>query len=168
MDYLLSLGHRRIGMVYGVASLGLAVDRLEPYREALQKAGLPADENLVAYCGPSIEDGYQSAVKLMRLPNPPSAIIAINDLLAIGVMRAATDCGLRVPTDISIVGYDDIPMASYLSPRLTTATKTIPLVGRDSVRMVLERIQNPEKPYQIVHSASRLIIRESTGPAPNR
>jgi LacI family transcriptional regulator len=168
MAYLLSLGHRRIGLVYGVASKDLALDRLEPYQDALEKAGLPQEECLIANCGPSIEDGYQAAVRLLRQPVPPTAIVAINDLLAIGVLRAASDLGLRVPADLSIVGYDDITIANYLSPRLTTATKKIHTVGRDSVRLVLERIQNPEKPYQVIYSPSRLIIRESTGPAPQR
>jgi LacI family transcriptional regulator len=166
MTYLLSMGHRRISIIQGVTSQDLAIDRMEPYLDSLRNAGLPVDENLIANCGPTIEDGYQAAIKLLRLPSRPTAILAINDLLAIGVLRAASDSGLQVPTDLSIVGYDDIPLASYLSPRLTTATKNIHSIGQDAVRMVLERIQNPEKPYQVIYSPARLIIRESTGPAP--
>jgi LacI family transcriptional regulator len=75
---------------------------------------------------------------------------------------------LQVPRDLSIIGYDDILLSRYLSPRLTTATQDIRDVGRDCVRLVLERIRNPDKPYQVIHSTSRLVIRESTGPAPDR
>jgi LacI family transcriptional regulator len=167
MNYLLSLGHRRIGLVYGVAEMGQADDRLQPYCAALKNAGLPPDD-LVMYCGPTVEDGYRSALKLLCMPNSPTAIIAINDLLAIGVLRAASDLGLQVPRDLSIIGYDDILLSRYLSPRLTTATQDIRDVGRDCVRLVLERIRNPDKPYQVIHSTSRLVIRESTGPAPDR
>lgn len=168
MDHLFGMGHRRIGLVYGVVNPCHADDRMEPYQASLKSAGLPVDDDLIVFTGPTIEDGFQAANRLLRLPNPPTAIIAINDLLAIGVLRAATDHGLRVPADLSIVGYDDIPLANYISPRLTTATKKISNRGQDAVRLVLERLQNPEKPYQVLYSPSRLIIRESTGPAPQR
>jgi LacI family transcriptional regulator len=167
VNYLLSLGHRKIGMVYGVVAKRMAVDRLEPYLECLKKAGLPANEDLVAHCGPTLEDGYQAALSLLKRPPRPTAIIAINDLLAFGVMRAARDLNLHIPTDLSLVGYDDIPMASYMTPRLTTASKEIEIIGRDVVRLVLERIKNPERPYQVIYKPAHLIIRESTGLAPS-
>jgi len=166
INHLISLGHQRIGMVYGVASPALALDRLEPYRECLRHAGLPADESLIAYCGPTIDDGYQAALQLIKSPSRPTAIIAINDLLAIGVLRAASDCGLHVPADLSIVGFDDICLANFLTPRLTTASKKIISVGRDAIRMILDRIQNPDLAYRVIYAPARLIIRESTGPAP--
>jgi LacI family transcriptional regulator len=167
VDYLISLGHRQIGMVYGVAATPMALDRLEPFQESMQKARLPVDDNQVIHCGPTMEDGYQAALKLMKLPSRLTAIIAINDLLAFGVLRAASDLGLRIPADLSLVSYDDIPMASYLSPRLTTASKKISELGQDAVRLILARIQNPERPYQIIYKPAQLIIRESTGPAPS-
>jgi LacI family transcriptional regulator len=167
MAYLISLGHRRIGMVYGVVEQSLGVDRLEPYRETLHHASLPVDEKLIVYCGPTVDDGYQAALRLLKLPQRPTAIVAINDLLAIGVLRAAGDQGLRVPQDLSLIGFDNISLANYLNPRLTTATKNILQIGRDAVRMVLERIEDPEKPYQQIYIPARLIIRESTGPAPS-
>jgi len=82
-------------------------------------------------------------------------------------LRAAGDQGLRVPQDLSLIGFDNISLANYLNPRLTTATKNILQIGRDAVRMVLERIEDPEKPYQQIYIPARLIIRESTGPAPS-
>ncbi len=166
MSYLLSLGHRRIGLIYGVGGHELGEDRLQPYQAALKAAGIPVQKELIVDCGPAIEDGYQAALKLLKLPSRPTAIIAINDLLAISAVRAAADLGLRVPADLSLVGYDDIPMANYLMPRLTTVTKDALFLGKKAFEMVLARIQNPDLPRQEFHSPARLILRESTGMAP--
>jgi LacI family transcriptional regulator len=166
MSCLLSLQHRRIGMIYGVASPVLAEDRMQPYQDSLLAAGLPVDQDLITRCGPTIEDGYQAALQLLKLPERPTALIAINDLLAIGALRAAEDLGLQIPTDLSLVGYDDIHMAKYLVPRLTTVSKNSIRVGREAVRQLLARIADPDLPRQKLSIPPRLIIRESTGPAP--
>jgi len=165
ISHLLSLQHRRIGMIYGCAAPELADDRLTPYQEVLATAGL-LDPELIARCGPTTEDGYQAALSLLQLPNRPTAVIAINDLLAIGVLRAAADLGLRVPADLSLVGYDDIPIAQYLAPRLTTVSKDAFYLGQEAFKLLLERIHDPERPRQSKVSHPRFIIRESTGPAP--
>lgn len=166
MSYLLGMNHRRIGMLYGVAMLVLAEDRLQPYEECLQSAGLPVSEELIVQCGPTIEDGYQAAQRLLTLSPRPTAMIAINDLLAIGALRAIADFGLNVPADISLLGYDDIAMAKYLVPRLTTVSKDISSLGRTAVKLLLARIQEPDRAYQTEKRPAGLIIRESTGPAP--
>ncbi len=166
MSYLLSLGHRRIGLIYGVGGHQLGQDRLEPYLEALEAADIPVDENLIMECGPTIEDGYQAALKLLKLASRPTALIAINDLLAIGAVRAAADLELSVPDDLSLVSYDDIPMANYLVPRLTSVTKDARKLGRKAFELLLARIQDPELPRQQIQNPARLIIRESTGRAP--
>lgn len=166
MTHLLMLGHQRIGMVFGVAAPELAVDRLEPYRMALLGAGLPETPELIAECGPTIEDGYRAAQQLLALPQRPTAILAINDLLAIGALRAVGDLGLRVPGDLSLVGFDDIPEAKYLVPRLTTASKDAVRMGREAVRLALSRLQEPSQPRQIVEVPAQFVVRESTGPAP--
>jgi LacI family transcriptional regulator len=153
-------------LLYGVAMPELAQDRLQPYREALLAAGLPIDEQLITQCGPTIEDGYQTTFRLLERPQRPTAIIAINDLLAVGAMRAIRDAGLRIPEDISLLGYDDIPMAKYLVPRLTTVSKDITSLGRTAVRLLLARIQQPDRPNHTEQHPTRLIIRESTGPSP--
>ncbi|MCX6030706.1 MAG: LacI family DNA-binding transcriptional regulator [Chloroflexi bacterium] len=177
--YLLSLQHRRIGLIYGVRpswdSLGTAdlpvdsaggLDRLLPYQDCLRAAGLPVDPALIITCGTAIEDGYQAALQLLKLPARPTALLVINDLLTIGALRAASDLGLRVPADLSLVGYDDIPLASYLTPRLTTSSKDMVRVGREVVKLLLARIQDPERPQQRIDVKAQFIIRESTGPAP--
>ncbi|MGC9396410.1 MAG: LacI family DNA-binding transcriptional regulator [Anaerolineae bacterium] len=179
MTYLLSLQHRRIGLIYGVrppwdnsdtAELSVdsagGLDRLLPYQDCLQAAGLPVDPELIVTCGSTIEDGYQAAQQLLKLPTRPTALLAINDLLAIGALRAASDLGLRIPDDLSLVGYDDIPLSSYLTPRLTTSSKDIAKVGQRAVQLLLARIEDPDQPHQRVDIEAQFIIRESTGPAP--
>jgi LacI family transcriptional regulator len=166
MAHLFALHHQRIGVVYGVASSEQAFDRFEPYQAGLQAAGLPFDPGLVAYCGATLEDGYQAATRLLNQNPRPTAILGINDLMAISVLRAAGDLGLNVPRDLSLISFDDIPIAQYLVPRLTTASKDAVGVGRAAVRLILERIQNPTQPRQKVSIPARLILRESTGPAP--
>jgi LacI family transcriptional regulator len=168
MSYLLSLGHRRIGLIYGVGGHELAEDRLQPYCAFLESVGIPVDEELIMECGPTIEDGYQAAKELLALEPRPTTIIAINDLLAMGALRAAADLGLHVPNDLSLVGYDNIPMANYLIPRLTTVTKDANELGKKAFEVLLARIQNPDIPRQQIHSIAKLIIRESTGRAPSQ
>jgi LacI family transcriptional regulator len=167
VSYLLSLGHRRIGFVYGVGNHhGLGLDRLETYQESLNTAGIAIESELVVECGPTIEDGYQAALKLLKSTHRPTAIIAINDLLAMSTIRAAVDLGLRVPDDLSVVGFDDIPMANYLAPRLTTVTKNAYMAGQKAFELLMARMQTPDLPRQISYGSTRLIVRESTGPAP--
>ncbi|MBN1876739.1 MAG: LacI family DNA-binding transcriptional regulator [Anaerolineae bacterium] len=166
MFYLLGLQHRRIGMIYGVAASVIAEDRLQPYLDSLQAVGMPVDQELIARCGPTIEDGYQAALQLLKLPARPTALIAINDLLAIGALRAAGDLNLSVPTDLSLVGFDDIHMAKYLTPRLTTVAKDAVSVGQHAVKQLIARIGEPDLPRQKISIPTYLIIRESTGPAP--
>ena len=167
MSYLMSVGHRRIGFIYGVGGQEHGLDRLQPYLDSLSAANIPFEEGLLARCGPTIEDGYQAAMKLLSLNHRPTALITINDLLAMSVVRAAADLGLRIPEDLSLVGFDNILLSNYLVPRLTTVTKDAPALGRKAFELLLARIQNPDLPRQQFHSSARLIIRESTGPAPS-
>ena len=102
MNHLMALGHERIGFIYGVALESQGFDRLDAYRQSLEKAGLPYDETLVCNHGQLIEDGYQAALDLLTRSDRPTAIIAINDLQGIATLRAAADLGLRVPEDLSI------------------------------------------------------------------
>jgi LacI family transcriptional regulator len=153
-------------MIYGVGGHELAEDRLQPYRASLDTAGIPFDADLVVECGPTIEDGYQAARKLLERESRPTAIIAINDVLAIGALRAAADLQIRVPNDLSVVGYDDIPMANYLLPRLTTVTKDAYTLGIQAFEILLARMRNPDIPRQLIHGRTKLVIRESTGKTP--
>lgn len=166
MTHLLSLRHRRIGFIYGIAVPDLGNDRLSAYRESLQAANVPLDPELVVQCGASIEDSYQAARQLLALPTRPTALLVINDLLAVGALRAIRDLNLDVPQDVSLFGYDDIPLAKYLTPRLSTASKDGEKTGREAMRLLLARLQDPDRPPQEIRLPARVILRESTGPAP--
>lgn len=166
MQHLLSLGHRKIGFVYGVPLEELGLDRLEPYYEMMQAAGITVCPDWVIHTGTKIEEGYQAARQLLELENRPTAILSINDLLAMGVMRAAADLNLQIPRDLSLVGFDDIFADNFLVPRLTTVTKDAIGMGRTAVELLIQRIAEPNRPRQVIEIKSRLILRESTGPAP--
>ncbi|GAB4580171.1 MAG: LacI family DNA-binding transcriptional regulator [Anaerolineales bacterium] len=166
MRHLLSLGHQRIGFIFGLAVPNLGTDRLFAYEESLRAAGLPVDPSLIVECGPDIEDSYRATLQLLELPARPTALLAINDLLAVGALRAISDAGLSVPRDISLFGYDDIPLAKYIVPRLSTASKDGEKMGREAIRLLIARLQDPSRPPQQVRLPARLILRESTGPAP--
>lgn len=166
MTLLLSWQHRRIGFIYGIAVPTLGEDRLLAYRECLEAAGIAVDESLIVQCGPTMEDSYQATLQLLDSPSHPTALLAVNDLLAVGALRAIKDMELDVPQDVSLFAYDDIPLSKYLVPRLSTASKDGEKTGREAVRLLLSRLQDPDRPPQETRLAARVILRESTGPAP--
>ena len=166
MEHLIALHHRRIGFVYGIAVPTLGEDRLVAYQASLQAAGLPLDPALVIHCGPTVEDSYQATLTLLQRPHRPTALLAINDFFAAGAVRAISDLGLKVPQDISLFGYDDISLAKYFVPRLSTASKDGEKTGQEAVRLLLARLQQPDLPRQEVRLPARVILRESIGPAP--
>lgn len=167
MSYLFDLGHRRIGFVYGVHKPEQGLDRLNAYRQTLEEANIPIDENLIIQCGPSMEDGYEAAYHLLQQANRPTVIITLNDLLGMATIRAATDLGLRIPEDISVAGFDDIPFANFVVPRLTTIASNPEKNGRDAVQLLLKRLKEPDRPREVITARWKLIIRESTGSAPS-
>lgn len=164
MAHLLELGHRRIGFVYGTARDVHGFDRLLTYREALEKAGLTGDKSLEAHCGETLEEAYRAAYTLLDRPDRPTALLVINDMLAIAVLRAAADLGLSIPGDLSVASFDDIPGASYTVPRLTTVSGKAVESGHDAVRLLLNRFAEPDLPQQVTTARVELIVRESTGP----
>lgn len=168
MAYLMELGHERIGFVYGVAIEAQGFDRLDAYLQALEEAGLPSDETLVRHCGASMVEGYQAAVDLLNRSDRPTALIAINDLIGIAALRAATDLELHVPNDVSIASFDDILFSSFSVPRLTSVASRPEQNGREAVRLLLRRLKEPDRPREVITSSWQLHIRESTGPAPFR
>ena len=161
MAHLLELGHRHIGFIYGISKDVQGFDRLLIYREALEEVGLQPYE---MHCGESLEDAYQAAYTLLSQPERPTALLVINDMLALAVMRAASDLGLTIPHDLSVAGFDDIPFSSYTLPRLTTVSGKAEESGRDAVRLLLRRFAEPDLPQQVTTTQVQLIVRESTGP----
>ena len=164
MAHLLELGHQRIGFIYGVTQDVQGFDRLLTYRQVLQEAGLSGNNAFEMHCGDKLEDAYQAAYTLLSRPNRPTALLVINDMLAIAVIRAANDLGLAIPRDLSIAGFDDIPFSSYTTPRLTTVSGKAEASGRDAVQLLLKRFAEPDLPQQVTTVNVELIVRESTGP----
>jgi len=166
MEYLLRLGHRRIGFVHGVARPALGADRLFGYRRALRAAGLPAEKELTVHCGATLQDGVLASGQLLRLEPRPTAIVGVNDLMAVGALQAAARRGLAVPGDLSVAGFDDIDMAAYLVPPLTTVRADGEELGRQAGQLLFQRLADPALPPQRVTIPTRLLIRGSTGLCP--
>lgn len=168
MRHLLALGHRRIGFITGRMDIACSHDRLQGYRDGLAEVGLPFDADLVREGDFEQPTGFQQARALLSLPQPPTAIIASNDVMAFGVMDAAKDDGLEVGKDISIIGFDDIFMASQVYPPLTTIRQPMAAMGEAALDMLVTLLQgrtvlNPRRELP-----TELIIRQSTGPVPSR
>lgn len=167
MSFLLSLGHRRIGFITGTMEFGCARDRLDGYRAALKDHGIPVDPHLVCEGNFMQPQGYQNAQRLLSLPEPPTAIFSSNDMMAFGVMEAARERGLRLPEDLSIVGFDDIPQASYVHPALTTVRQPLEEMGRSAAHLLLKYIAHPNAEIERIELPTRLIIRESCQALPS-
>jgi LacI family transcriptional regulator len=160
--YLLALGHRRIGFIAGTVDLGCSRERLDGYRAALKDHGVALDPDLIREGNFQQPRGYAAAVELMNLHTPPSAIVASNDVMAFGAMEAARERGKKIPDDISIIGFDDIPQAAQVHPPLTTIRQPLEEMGRRAAKMLLEIIENPEQPAEKIELPTELVVREST------
>jgi LacI family transcriptional regulator len=160
--HLIELGHQRIGFVTGTLDRGCARDRLAGYQAALVEQGLTPDPQLIQEGDFFQPRGYACAQALLALPQPPTAIFASNDVSAFGVMEAVRDRGRRIPDDISIVGFDDIPQAAQVNPPLTTVRQPLEQMGRTAARMLLEIMDDPSHPAQRLQLATELVVRRST------
>jgi LacI family transcriptional regulator len=168
MRYLLSLGHRRIGAITGPPGWVATEDRRRGYRAALAAANVPFDPKLEIEADFEIPDGEAAARGLLGMPDRPTAVFAFNDNIAIGTMRAAREQGLRVPEDLSIVGFDDVEHASIVTPRLTTVRQPLAEMGRTAVSLLIRLLEQQSVETLSIQLATRLVIRESTAPAPAR
>jgi LacI family transcriptional regulator len=162
--HLVDLGHRRIGIITGPPDLLSSRARLDGYRGALQRAGLSVDAELVRQGDFRVRAGYEQAKVLFGLSSRPSAIFAGNDLAALGVLRAAREAGLHVPEDLSVVGFDDIPLSEWSTPALTTVRQPLTEMARVAVQILLESAESGEPVKRRVELATDLVVRESTAP----
>jgi LacI family transcriptional regulator len=165
MRHLLALGHRRIAAITGPPGWMAEVERLRGYTAALAAAGLEHDRALVLSADFEVEPGAEAAGRLLDLPDRPTAIFCFNDWMAVGAMRAAHERGLRVPGDVSVMGYGDVDWASYLTPALTTIRQPLTDMGRAAVSL-LARVRAGEPATMRIELPTRVVIRDSTGPAP--
>lgn len=166
MEYLIGLGHRRIGFITGRLELISAMQRLQGYKDGLAKAGIPFDEELIKESDYMAPTAVKCARDLLSLPNPPTAIFAANDMSAVGVYQAAQEAGLRIPEDLSVVGFDNIPESAHLNPPLTTVDQSIKEMGVYAAKTVIALLNDEiEEGKEKVHVIpTQLIIRQSCCP----
>lgn len=159
-DHLIALGHRRIGVITPPSSHKAASRRVEGFRDGMSAAGLPWDDTLLAEGAFDFASGIAAGEKLLALPQRPTAIVATNDYMALGVLTQAHRLGLRVPEDLSIVGFDDTPGSQTAWPPLTTVRQPLEAMGRAVIDALT---QGPAESADLVFE---LVQRDSSGPAP--
>jgi LacI family transcriptional regulator len=164
--YLASLGHRRIGFVIGHPDHGAVGNRYLGYRDGLKSSGMKFDRSLVQQGYNSFESGEKCGRRLLNREDRPTAIFAANDDMAAGVMKAAHEMGLSIPGDLSVAGFDDVPLARYIWPSLTTIRQPMDEMAVQATALLMNQIRG-NTDDEIEHTIpSTLVIRESTGPAP--
>lgn len=159
--HLLELGHRRIGYVSGPPIEWDNIERERGYRQALSSYGVDCDATLIVEGNGRPESGVMALRRLLASSYPPTAIFCYNDASALGVMRAAQAAGLRIPQDLAVVGFDDIDLAPYFEPPLTTVAQPKEVMGRKAVEIILSHLNGEavEKDYIL---PGRLVLRQST------
>jgi LacI family transcriptional regulator len=165
-EHLLLLGHRRIGCFVRASSLSNATERVRGYQAAMEQAGLAATPDLFVSSGHGFQDGRKAMAQLLGGVTKPTAVLAYPDTMAIGAIRASLDAGLRVPEEMSVVGFDDIPTSAFIHPPLTTVSMPKWEMGQRAAEVLLTRIQGGDagRPPQRLVLPTTLIVRESTAP----
>lgn len=162
--HLLRLGHRRIGLITNAPlSYTASYERWLGYRQALEEAGLPYDEALVALGAFTPASGAAAMEQLLRLSNPPTAVFVASDVVAFGALQIVRRRSLRVPQDIALMGFDDVPLSAYLDPPLSTVHLPAEDLGREAGRLLLQWIREGRPPTTAIRLATGLIIRQSCG-----
>jgi LacI family transcriptional regulator len=167
-EHLLRLGHRRIGFIAGPRQLLCSRARLDGYRAGLDAAGVELRQEYVRPGNFYHEAGFEGGAALLDLPEPPTAIFASSDQMALGVYEAVRLRGLRVPDDISVVGFDDLPEARWSSPPLTTVRQPLAEMGLLAARTVLRLARGEELESPRIELATELVVRDSTAPVSGR
>ncbi len=162
--HLLEQGHRHIATITGRMVEDCAQDRLAGYQQALQAQGLPQPPEFVVEGDWQAGSGFAALHQLMQLATPPTAIFVQNDQMAAGVLRAANDLNVAVPEQLSLIGIDDIPMATYLSPPLTTLRQDFAEIGRLAAQLLIDGVSRPATKQQHLTLPASLILRDSTMP----
>jgi LacI family transcriptional regulator len=165
-EHLLALGHRRIALLGGREDLESARLRENGFRQAMAAAGVPVDPELVRVGGYRPETASGPALELLSRPDRPTAVFAANDISAIRTIEVAHELGLRVPEDVSVVGFDNVPESVLCSPSLTTVAQPLHDIGTTAVRMLVELLAGRQPDPSHVRLPTRMLARDSTGPVP--
>lgn len=164
VSMLIAQGHRRIGIVTSANRYLSSANRLRGYLDALEEAGIAKDESLIAYASAdySFSSGKQAARELLSLPEPPSAIFCVSDILALGVIAAAGKMGLQVPWDLSVTGFDDVDYTTMFHPYLTTVSVPCYDLGRRSMQLLYDQIAQKSGLEREIYLPHKVIVRETT------
>lgn len=160
-QYLLELGHTKIGCIAGPSLLTPSADRVKGYRKALSDHNLNQDDKLVVLGDFRAQSGFEAAKQLLDLVQPPTAIFTCNDMMAVGALHAVDEAGLSVPDDISIIGFDDITLATFTKPPLTTISQPSHEMGLLAAEIVIARIENTNLPARSEMLSTSLVVRNS-------
>ena len=163
MRHLGDIGHTRIAMLAGIHGLSTSIERTLGYCTAIRDAGREPDPALIVSGLSRAEPAIEATLALMRQPSPPTAIVAGNNLMALGAMRALRQLGLRVPEDVALVAFDDFAWADLFSPRLTTLAQPCRQIGEEAMELLLERIRAPNRPARGLRLPATLQHRDSCG-----
>lgn len=167
-QHLIELGHRRIALLRRKPTSALSTQRIRGYQQALADAHIPYDPTLIVECDAGQAAGAQAMQQFLAHPEPPTAVFTHNDVLAMGALHTIHCAGLRVPEDISVVGYDDITSAAYFSPPLTTVRSPKAEMGVLAARTILQLVRRKDPlPVQTITLPVELVVRASTAPPPN-
>lgn len=169
MEYLINLGHKRIATISSSNNYISTAQRLKSYRDSLQRHGLEEQEGYVALANVdySFKSGKSAAYRLLQLKNKPTAIFCISDTIALGAITAATELGLRVPDDLTVIGFDNVENTTMLHPYITTISQPCYELGKNSFSILLECINDGKKTDKKVVLPHKFIIRESSAPILN-
>jgi LacI family transcriptional regulator, repressor for deo operon, udp, cdd, tsx, nupC, and nupG len=168
VSYLISLGHKRIGVISGLKDNPHAIDRLEGYKEAIAEAGIPFEKDLISEGDFTMWSGLNAAFQFCNMKERPTAIFSMNDEMAIGAMQTFKNQGIRIPEDMSVTGFDDIAYAKYSDPSLTTISQPAEEMGKMAMDMLLKVIEGEPLSQRECVLPTEFIIRKSTGPAPGK
>ncbi len=162
-SFLLQQGHRRIAFLAGPRQLAPARLRLRGYRRALRAFKVPADPGLIKYADFTVEGGRKTMQALLDATPRPTAVAASDDVMALGAVQAIEDAGLRVPVDISVAGFDDIPVAALVRPPLTTVSQPVRRMGEVAVELLLAQLNSRRRGHRRILLEPRLVVRGSVG-----
>ena len=162
--HLLELGHRRVGVISGEEDVLCSRERVAGYRFAHDEAGVPVAPELVRYSNFSVSGGYRIGMELLDRPDRPTAVFAGSDMQALGVLRAAGRLGLRIPQDLSLIGYDNVPLSAWSDPPLSTVNQPLRDMAGTATRMLLDLARGVPVTTTRIDLVTELIVRESTAP----
>lgn len=164
-EHLINLGHRRIGFVGAPTTISVGADRLLGYQKALREHGIPEDNTLIEIGDFKETGGYQAALNLLKLDQRPTAIFSVNNLMTMGTLKAINEIRLKIPDDISVIGFDDMPWLTLITPPLTAVRQPVYKMGAEAAKLLFENINlEIEKPPTRIILKPELIVRSSTSP----